>query len=217
LLGGGLGLLLRGRISDKLSKSMMKALGLCIAVIGIRGAISGDVMLMVIAIALGAFIGEILRIEDGLNRLGDWTQSRLSRRGGGNSTFSQGFVNATLVFCVGAMAVVGSIDSGLLDDQSVIFTKSILDAMGAMVFASSLGVGVLFSAIPVLLYQGSIELFAGHLQHVFTPGLVMQISAVGGLMILGIGFNMVADAKIKVANLLPGFLIAVGYYLMFMR
>ena len=173
-------------------------------------------MLLVLSLALGAFTGELLRIDDGLNRFGLWAQTRLSK-GGEESTFSEGFVTTTLLFCVGAMAVVGSIDSGLRNDQSVILTKSVLDFVGSMIFASSLGVGVLFSAVPVLLYQGTLEFFAGFLQYVLTPDLVVQISAVGGVMILGIGANMVVNAKIKVANLLPGFLVAAGYYYLLLR
>ena len=168
-------------------------------------------MLMVMSLALGAFAGELLNIDGGLNRLGLWVQGKLGGDGE-NSTFVQGFVAATLLFCVGAMAVVGSIDSGLRGDQSVIITKSIIDAVAALALASTLGAGVLFSAFVVLLYQGSIEFFAGHLQDVFTTNLIEQISAVGGVMILGIGVNMALDAKIKVANLLPGFVFAVGYY-----
>jgi len=216
LLGGGLGLLLQGRISDKFAKGIIRALGLCVSVIGISGALGGDIMLLVVSLALGAFIGELLKIDDGLNRVGEWAQGKLSKSGK-KSTFSEGFVTATLLFGVGAMAVVGSIDSGLRDDQSIIFTKSIIDAVSALIFASTLGVGVLFSAIPILLYQGSLELFAGFLQNVFTPVLVAQISAVGGVMILGIGANMVAEAKVKVANLLPGLLVAVGYYVLILR
>ena len=172
-------------------------------------------MLLIVSMALGTLIGELLRIEDHLNRFGAWLQSKMSK--GETSSFSEGFVTATLLFCVGAMAVVGSIDSGLRNDQSVIVTKSILDAVSSMILASSLGLGVLFSAFAVLLYQGSLELFAGFLQNVFTPTLIMQISGVGGVMILGIGLNMVMDAKLRVANFLPGLLVAAGYYVLFMR
>jgi len=207
--------MLKGRLSDRFSEAILRAIGLCICIIGIASALRGDIMLLVVAMSLGTFIGELLRIEDGLNRFGAWMQSKLSR--GGESSFSEGFVTATLLFCVGAMAVVGSIDSGLRDDQSVIITKSILDAVSSVILASSLGIGVLFSAFAVLFYQGSLELFAGLLQNIFTPALVMQISAVGGVMILGIGANMVVSAKIRVANLLPGFFIAAGYYYLFLR
>jgi len=216
LIGSGIGLLLMGRISDRFAKNIHRALGLCVCIIGISGALGGDVMLLVVAMALGTLFGELLRIDDGLNRLGKWAQTKLSREGE-QSTFAEGFVTATLLFCVGAMAVVGSIDSGLRDDQNVILTKSMIDGAASIILASTLGFGVLFSAFMVLLYQGGIEFFAGFLQNVFTDGLIMQIAAIGGVMIFGIGLNMTLDTKIKVANFLPGFLVAVGYYFLILR
>ena len=215
IIGGAVGLLLRGKLSDKFARGIIRALGLCICIIGVSSAINGDVMLIVVSMALGAFTGEILHIDDGINNLGLWVQRKISPNDS-DSSFAEGFVTSSLLFCVGAMAIVGSIDSGLRGDHSVVITKSILDAVGAMIFSSSMGIGVLFSAIAVLIYQGSIEFFAGHLQDVLTPSLITQISSVGGVMILGIGFNMAVDAKIKVANLLPGFLFAVGYYYLFL-
>ena len=215
LAGGGVGLVLKGRLSDKFSKSIMRVLGLCICIIGIRGGLGGDVLLMVISLALGALVGELVGIDGALNKFGLFVQSKLNKIDE-NSTFAQGFVTSTLLFCVGAMAVVGSIDSGLRGDQSIIISKSIIDAVAAMTLASTFGVGVLFSAFTVFVYQGTIEIFASQLQNVFTDGLITQISAVGGVMILGLGFNMVADTKIKVANLLPGLIFAAGYYYFFM-
>jgi len=214
LLGGSIGLLLKGRIPGKFAENIARAVGLCVCIIGTTGAIKGDLMLLVVSLALGAFTGELLRIEDGLNQLGLWMQKMVSRKGD-NSTFAEGFVAATLLFCVGAMAIIGSIESGLGLDRSIIYTKSILDGTSAMVLASSLGLGVLFSAVVILIYQGSIEIFAGQVQNILSDAFVTQISAVGGVMILGIGFNMVLNAKIKVANLLPGLLFAAGYYCLF--
>lgn len=172
-------------------------------------------MLLVISLTLGALTGELLNIDGSLKKLGAWLQKKLSRNNQ-NSDFAEGFVAAVLLFCVGAMAIVGSIDSGLKNDKSIILTKSILDGVSAMVFASSFGFGVLFSAIVVLVYQGSIEFFAGYLQNILTDGLITQISAAGSIMILGIGLNMSLNAGIKVANLLPGLLFAVGYYYLIM-
>ena len=215
LLGGGLGLLLKGKIQEKSSETILRALGLVVCVIGLSGALRGDIMLLVVALALGAFTGELLQIDAGLHRLGRWAQDKLSAKDE-ISSFAEGFVTATLLFCVGAMAVVGSIESGLRDDQSILLTKSIIDAVSAMLFASSLGLGVLFSAFPLFIYQGSIEFFAGFLQDVFTYELITQISAVGGVMILGIGLNLAVNAKLKVANFLPGFLFAAGYYYLFL-
>jgi len=214
LAGGGIGLLAKGKISNNISENITRAIGLCVCIIGISGALKGDIMLLVASLALGTLTGEFLNIDGGLNRLGLYLQRKLSRNGE-NSAFAEGFVTATLLFCVGAMAVIGSIDSGLNNDRSVILTKSMLDGVSAMVFASCFGYGVLFSAAAVLVYQGSIEFFAGYLHNILTGDLITQISAAGSVMILGIGLNMAVNAKIKVANLLPGLIFAVGYYYLF--
>lgn len=214
LVGGAIGLLLKNRVSEKSSAGVMRALGLCICVIGIHGGLDGDFMLMAISLALGSLTGEFLHIDARLNKFGLFLQRKLSKDTE-NSTFAQGFVTSSLLFCVGAMAIVGSIESGLRDDQSVVITKSILDAFASVVLASTLGVGVLFSAMAVLLYQGSIEFFAAYFQDAISPELITHISAVGGIMILGIGINMVFGEKIKVANLLPGFIFAIAYYIVF--
>ena len=211
LLGGGIGLLVKGRIPAKFANNIIRAIALCVCIIGIEKAVKGDLMLLVVSLALGAFIGELFHIEDGLNNLGQWLQKKLSRQEG-NSTFSEGFITATLLFCVGAMAVVGSIESGLGNDRNTIITKSIMDGITSTILASSLGLGVLFSAAAILVYQGSIEFFAGYLQNVLTDALITQISATGGVMIFGIGLNMILNAKIRVANLLPSLLVAAGHY-----
>ena len=215
LLGGGIGLLLKGKIPEKLAENIARAIGLCVCIIGIDGAVKGNLMLLVVSLALGAVTGELLHIEEGLNKLGLWMQNTWSRKEA-NSTFAEGFVIAVLLFCVGPMAVLGSIESGLGNDCNIIFTKSVLDGVSAMVLASTLGLGVLLSAGVILLYQGSIEIFAGSVQNVLTDALIVQISAAGGVMILGIGLNMTLNAKIRVANLLPGLLFAVGYYSLFL-
>ncbi|MCL2357877.1 MAG: DUF554 domain-containing protein [Defluviitaleaceae bacterium] len=215
LAGGAIGLMLKGRISPKITGAIIRAIGLCVCIIGITGALGGDIMLMVTSLALGVLVGEILRIDDGLNAVGTFLQKKFSRSGG-ESTFAQGFVSATLLFCVGAMAIVGSLDSGLRDDQSVVAAKSLIDGVTSVALASTFGVGVLFSAVAVFLYQGSIELFAGQLQDVFSDELIVQLTGVGGAMILGIGANMALDAKLKVANMLPSFLFAAGYYFVFL-
>ena len=214
LVGGAVGLLFSGRISDRISSGITRALGLCVCIIGISGALQGDLMLVVVSLAMGTLLGELIDIDKKLNTLGQFMQNKFTSKDS-KSKFSEGFVTTTLLFCVGAMAVVGSIESGLRNDYSTIFTKSIIDAVSAMIFASFLGFGVLFSAFMVLIYQGLIEFFAGYLQNILTLSLITQISAVGGVMIFAIGINLVLDAKIKVANLLPGLLFAVGYYYLF--
>lgn len=211
IAGSGVGLAVKGKVSDKFSEGVMRALGLVICVIGLQGGLGGDIMLLVVSLAIGTFLGELAQIDGHLNSFGLWVQEKL-KKPGESSTFAQGFVTSSLLYCVGAMAIVGSIDSGLRGDQSIIITKSIIDGIASIFLASTLGVGVLFSAFVVLVYQGAIELFASSLQDVFTEGMITQISAVGGIMILGLGANMALGAKIKVANLLPAFIVAVLYY-----
>ncbi|MCL1878555.1 MAG: DUF554 domain-containing protein [Defluviitaleaceae bacterium] len=214
LAGGAVGLLLKGRINEKITAAIIRAMGLCVCIIGISGALGGDIMLMVTSLALGVLVGELLRIDDHLNAFGLFLQKKFTK-GDGESTFAQGFVSSTLLFCVGAMAIVGSLDSGLRDDQSIITAKSLIDGVASVAFASTFGIGVLFSAVAVFLYQGSIELFAAQLQDVFSDALIAQLSGIGGVMILGIGANMALGAQIRVANMLPGFLFAGGYYVIF--
>ena len=217
LVGGVVGLLLKGRISKNAMANVMKAIGLCVAIIGISGALNGDIMLLVSSLALGTFAGELINLHNLLERLGENLKNKFAKQNNPNTpnTFAEGFVVATLLFCVGAMAIVGSLEAGINNDYNIIFTKSIIDGASAMIFASLFGYGVLFSAVAVLLYQGFLEFFASHMQHIMTDSLITQISAVGGIMILAIGVNMVMDTKIRVANFLPSVIVAIGYYLLF--
>ncbi|MDR0434450.1 MAG: DUF554 domain-containing protein, partial [Gracilibacteraceae bacterium] len=214
LAGGIAGLLLKGRLSSRVTENLLRVMGLCVCVIGLNSAAGGDTLLLVVALASGCVLGELADLDGGLNRFGAWIQRKMS--GGEGSSIAEGFVTASLLFCVGAMAIVGSIDSGLRGDHSVIFTKSVIDGVSAMVFASALGAGVLLSGVSVLIYQGAIVLCAASLQNVLSPALITQISAVGGVMILALGLNMALGAKIKAANLLPAFLTAAGYYFLFL-
>ena len=211
LAGGIVGLLFKGKIPKQFADNIARAIGLCACIIGIDYAIKGDFMLLVVSLALGAFTGELLRIDDSLNKLGLWMQKTLHSKES-NSSFAEGFVVATMLFCVGTMAIIGSIESGLGNSRSLIFTKSIMDGVSAMALASSLGLGVLFSAAVILVYQGSIEFFAGYLQGALSDALVVQVSATGGILIMAIGLNMALGAKIKAVNLLPALLFAAVYY-----
>lgn len=205
--------MLKGRLSEKYTINIMKALGLCTLTIGINSALQGDIMLIVVSISVGAFFGEMLGIEERVNKFGSWLESKISK--GKGSSFGEGFVTASLLYCVGAMAIVGSIESGLRGDLSVIFTKSVLDGVSSVFFAGSLGIGVAFSSVSVLIYQGIIELFAGQAQEILTDDFIVQISALGGVMIIALGFNLSLGSKLKVANMLPGFLAAIIYYNLF--
>lgn len=214
IIGGSLvGFIFKGGIPERINDSIMKGVAMCVLVIGITGAIKSENMILIIcSIVLGALIGEIIDIDKALKRLGDSIESKLQGKGG---KISEGFVTASLVYCVGAMAIVGSLDSGLKGDYSILFTKAMLDGISAIMFTSTLGVGVALSAVSVFLYQGLITLSASFLQGVLVGPVVTEISAVGSLLIMGLGLNMLGITKIKVANMLPAIIIPIVYYLVF--
>lgn len=227
ILGGGLGGLLFGNaLPEKLKKTIIQGIGLAILLIGIQMALETKNTLIVIgSLVLGGIIGELVDIELRLEGLGRWLESNLNRRGKerqkeerplpqaepgpGEGNFTKGFVTTSLIFCVGAMAIMGSLESGLNGNHNILFAKALLDGITALVFASSLGAGVLLSALPVFLYQGLITVCATFLQGILSAAVIGEMSAVGGLLIVGIGLNILEIKQIKVGNLLPGIFIAI--------
>lgn len=214
IIGGSLlGFILKGGIPERVNDTIMKGLALCIMVIGISGAIKSENMILIIcSIVIGALIGEFIDIDKGLKKLGDNIEAKLQGKGG---RVSEGFVTASLVYCVGAMAILGSLDSGLKGDYKILFTKAMLDGISAIMFTSTLGIGVALSAISVFIYQGTITLAASALQGILVGTVITELSAVGSLLIMGLAFNMLGLTKIKVANLLPAILIPILYHLIF--
>jgi hypothetical protein len=195
------GLLFRGGIPARYSETVFHSVGLAVILVGLRGALKADNLLLVIAsLAVGSLAGELCRIEAHLEHLGAWIGRRLAM---GQEGVAQGFVTASLVYCVGAMAVVGSLESGLAGNHQTLFAKSILDGITAIIFASTLGVGVIFSAVSVLIYQGAITMAASYLKPLLVPTVVAEMSAVGGLLIVAIGFNILEIKKTRVGNMLP--------------
>lgn len=208
--GSMVGLLFKNGIPEKYNQTIMQAVSLSVILIGIKTALGCDDLLMIIgSLAVGSLIGEWIDIEAYLKKLGDWLESRFSDKPNG---FSTGFVTASLIFCVGSMAIVGSLESGLMNKHDILFAKSALDGICSIILTSSLGIGVMFSAVPVLLYQGSITLLAGVLKPLLIPAVVSQMSGAGGLLIVGIGMNMIREKKIKVGNMLPAIFIPMIYY-----
>lgn len=215
--GSCVGLILKKGLRPHLEQAIHQATGLAVIMIGLNGALtnmlssdpatgsvssSGELML-VFSMILGAIVGESLGIEEHLNRLGDLVEDKLHLSG-----FAQSFVNGTLIYCVGAMAIVGAINDGLLGDPSTLITKGVLDGVTSIVLAASMGPGVLFSAIPVILYQGGLTLFAGLLEPVLQGELLRQICAAGFVLVGCIGVNFMSDKfHLKVANFLPALLV----------
>lgn len=188
----------------------MDGIGLTIVVIGIMGSIkSQNTILVIISIVLGSIIGEAINIQKKLDNLGDRLESYFGK---GDSNFSKGFVTASLIYCVGAMAIVGSLESGLSGNYSTLFAKSIIDGITSIILASTLGIGVAFSAIPILLYQGSITLLATYLKDLLSEQAITEMTSVGGILIIAIGINILGIKKIKVGNMLPAIFIPLIYF-----
>ena len=204
LIGSSLGLLLKKGIPERVSGAVMCAIGLCTVYIGIDGALQGEnTIVLIVSMVLGTICGTLLNIDGGINRLGQFAEKKMKRTDGKTSV-AEGFMTASLLFCVGAMTIVGSLNAGLSGDNKVLFTKSILDLISSCMLASSLGIGVLFAALFVLVYQGGLVLLAGLLQSVLTdPAIIAEINCAGSVMIIGLGLNILGITKIKVADQLP--------------
>ncbi len=201
VMGSLVGVGLRGGIPDKYKETVIGGIGLAVLLIGAKGALQTDALLLVIvSLAAGSLVGEALRFEERLERMGRWIGRRLT---GSAEGIANAFVTASLVFCVGAMAVVGSLESGLTGNHQTLYAKSMLDGVTSIVFASTLGIGVIFSALAVLIYQGAITLSAVYLKPFLTPTVVEQMTAVGGLLILAIGFNILGIKRLRIGNMLP--------------
>lgn len=203
LIGSLVGLLLHRGIPKRITDAVMIGLGLCSLYIGIDGALEGENVLVVIAaMILGAIIGTAINIDGGINRLGAWVESRFQKKGG-KASVAEGFVTASLLFCVGAMTITGALDAGIRGDNSLLYTKSMLDMFSSAMLAASLGVGVTCSAVFVLVFQGAIVLLAGVLAPFLTETAIAEMTCAGSLLIIAIGLNLIDITKIKVANYLP--------------
>ena len=206
-LGGLLGCLLKGGLKEKYRVTVNHALALAVICIGMGGALKTEnTLLVIVSLVLGSLAGEALALEARLDALGQFAQRKLGR---GDSSFAAGFVNMALLVCVGAMAVVGSLEAGLQNKPDTLLAKARIDGVAAIIFASTFGMGVCFAAIPLTLYQGGIALLAGVLAPLLTDGLVRELSATGSVLIIGIGLNIlgVTKERIRVGNMLPAVLV----------
>ena len=207
LVGGSVGLLLHGRLPEKMRLVVFQGLGLCVLVIGMQMALQGrNALLVVLSILIGGIIGEAMGLEDRFAGLADRLKGLVRSS---NTRFVDGMVNASLIYCIGAMAILGSFDEGIRGDHSILFTKALLDGFASVALASTYGSGVLFSALPVLLYQGLLTVFAGSFQGFFSEHLIAQLTATGGTLILGIGINLLGLTVIRLSSLLPSLVVIV--------
>ncbi|ADL13819.1 DUF554 domain-containing protein [Acetohalobium arabaticum] len=207
IAGGSLGVVLGHRVSESLKETVMQGLSLAVFLIGGKMALeTNNISIVIFSLLLGGIIGELLGIEARLNNIGDWLEDKVSSEDG---NVTEAFVRTTLIYCVGAMALMGAIQDGLTGDPSTLYAKSMLDGFSSIAFASTMGVGVIFSSVAVFIYQGSITLLASSVQTILTPEIIAEMTATGGLLIIAISINILEMAEIKVGNLLPGIFVAV--------
>ncbi|MCL2244429.1 MAG: DUF554 domain-containing protein [Treponema sp.] len=215
-----IGTFLVRRIPDRFEEIVKKAAGLAVLYLGIRGAFDNEnILLLILSLVFGAVIGELINIDKWMNALGMWVEKKLgmeSPSANGVSenkrSFSKGFVTASILFCIGSMAIVGSMQSGLQGNHEILFAKSVLDGIMSLVFSASMGIGVAFSALPVFLFEGGIVLASMLISDYLTAEIIREMSAVGSILIAAIGLNFLGIKEIKVANFIPAIFIPLIYF-----
>jgi len=211
LVGGIIGWLFGARIPDKLKETVIAGMGLFTAAMGLQMFLNTENPLIVLgALLIGTLLGEWWRIEDGLHQLGEFLERKFSRQEDeGSNKFVRGFLTASLLFCVGPMTILGSIQDGLTGDYNLLAVKSVLDGFASMAFASTLGVGVMFSTIIILIYQGGMSLLAAQLDTLVTPSMMNELTATGGVILVGLALSSLLEIKkMRVGNMLPALVIA---------
>ena len=215
VLGSLIGVSASRFLSDRVNTIVFQGLGLCTLVIGMKMAITSEALLVIIlSLLIGGICGEFLNLEDRFIALGDKIRTKIGSK---NPKFTDGFVNASILFCIGAMAILGSVEEGVRGDKTIVLTKSLMDFFASMALASAYGIGVTFSALAVFVYQGLLVLFANQLQAYIDPGLLVELSALGGVLILGISFNLLKLLEIRLSNFLPSLLFLLVLYPLYMR
>lgn len=204
IFGTLLGLLFRKRLKEEYTQTIIACMGICTMVIGISGAIeTSNILIVVVCMVVGTVLGELLKLEARLDGLGDRLKKKVSK--GGDSRFTEGFVSASLLFCIGSMSIMGSFEAGLQGKYDIIFTKSLMDGIIAITFAATMGIGVAFSSLTIIVYQGALTLLAGVIAPVLSDPVITEMSAVGGVMLIATGMNIIGLTKerIRVGNMLP--------------
>ncbi|MCQ2452724.1 MAG: DUF554 domain-containing protein [Oscillospiraceae bacterium] len=219
ICGSLLGILFRSKIKENHLTTIIAALALCTFVIGISSAIgTNDILAVIICIVIGTLAGEAIKIDDRIEGAGDFFKSKLLKnRGDQNSRFTEGFVSACILFCVGSMTVMGSLTAGVSHDYSIIFAKSALDFVSSLAFGAAMGIGVTCSAAFILVYQGALTLLAGVVGPLLSTEVITEMNAVGGTILIGMAINMLnlAPKRIKIANMLPGIFLPILYFPIF--
>lgn len=214
LLGSTIGLLFRNKINEKFVQAVISSLALVTILIGVTSAIkTADILCIIICMALGTIIGELIRIDDRIEGAGEFIKKKVLKGKSSENRFTEGFITACIVFCVGSMTIMGSFEAGINGNNSIIFAKSALDFVSSMMFAAAMGLGVPFAAVFVLVFQGTLTLLAGVLSPYLDAAVVAEMSAVGGTILIGMGINMLelSPKRIKVANMLPAIFLPIAY------
>lgn len=213
IAGAAIGMLLKKGLPEKVADTLMKGLGLCTLFLGISGSLKGEnAMILILSMVVGTLIGEGIDLEDKINRLGKWVEKKFQGdkdNASGKVSIAEGFVTASLLFCVGAMTIVGSLQSGLQGNHEMLFNKSMLDFVAAIIFASSLGIGVAFAAAFVFVYQGAITLLAQWIAPFLNDRVINEMTCVGSVIIIGLALNMLGLTKLRVMNYVPAIFIPI--------
>jgi len=205
ILGGILGILIKSRFPKKVNNIIFQVIGLFTITLGITMAIkTNNILIVAFSLIIGSVVGEIIDIEKYLESFSERLKNKLKNS---SDKFTEGFITATLIYCIGPMAILGSIEEGLGNPPNLLFAKSVLDGVASIALASALGIGVIFSTIPLLIYQGGITLFASYVSNYLSDALIIELSAVGGILLLGLGMNIAEIKKFKVVNMLPSLLV----------
>ncbi len=213
IIGGLIGVLFKNVIPEKISDALLKASGLAVIAVGIKLSLVGEnLTLLIMSVIIGTAIGELINIEGKLDNLGALVESKMKNK---QSNIALGFITCTLVYCVGSMSVIGSIQSGLSGNHEILFSKALLDGITSISMAVSMGIGVVFSSISIFIYQGIITMLAQFMQSLLSDVVVTEMTAIGGTLIMAIGLNFLEIKRIKVGNMLPAIFLPILYYLFF--
>lgn len=213
LLGSILGMLLGKRLKEEYTRTVIACMGICTMVIGISSAIAtSNIVTVIVCLVIGTVLGELIKLEKRMDSIGDFLKKKVPQ--GGSSRFTEGFVTASLLYCVGSMTIMGSFDAGLRGDNSIIFAKSVMDGIMSVTLAATMGVGVAFSALAVFVIQGGLTLLAGFVAPVLSEPVITEMSAVGGVMLIATGMNIIGLTKerIRVGNMLPALILPVLWF-----
>lgn len=214
IIGSSIGLLIHSKLPKKIISISFQGIGLFTLFLGVTMASkTNDYLIMIFSIVIGSIIGELLAIDKGIDKFSNWLKNKVKSN---NAKFSEGFVTSFLLFCMGSMTILGAIEEGLGNEPNLLLAKSLLDGFSSVALAASMGIGVLFSAIPLLLFQGGLTLFAGALEGFLTEAMINELTAVGGLLLIGLGINILEIKTLKITNMLPALVIAVALSYVFL-